>query len=371
MILFLTRSTGIAALRDGEFSAASVAYEASLISSLKSLAEISVINIGGDSKKEARVSWNGLHYSAMGFGRLHSLIKALACIISMARSGGRPVILTTGYYPLEMIALLFLRLLGFNVYSIIYDSHASALTAMSAVKRVFVDMYFKIGFLCAGFLSGVVVVNKCLIGKFIISPRRILLSRIGALFKGVDLSLPKFELQRPPRFLFAGTLNSENGVGLLLEVFSRLPELRASLVFYGGGEAVQHVIEAAAMDPRISFGGRISDKDLDMELLLSDFLVCLRDPNSVSATYAFPSKLIKFMGSGVPVLINRFPGIDVEMEKCLLVVDRFSATELSDGICNAITMSSVSEIGSRAKHYIQENHDWGLIAKEMAEFFSI
>lgn len=365
---FVTRSTGIEALCAGEFSTSSIAYEAALIDALKSRDKVVVVNTGGITKRATCIFGDGFKYISMGFGRANALIRAFCYLAFFTWRETRSAILTTGYYPSEMVILLLLRLIGCRVFSIIYDSHVPSLAGMSFPKRFCVDIYFRFGLFCAGFLSGVIVINQNLIGRFPVAPRRILLSRIGSLFNYHGTKALPMQLREMPRFLFAGTLNSENGVDLLLGAFAKLPELKATIVFYGGGEAQQRVIAASENDARISFLGRVSDKDLDVELLMSDFLICLRDPDSISAIYAFPSKLVKFMGSGVPVLVNRFPGIDDEMQKFLLMIDGFEAEELAAGISRAAASISAGEIGLRAKQYIEENHRWSDVAREMVDF---
>lgn len=365
---FVTRSTAIEALRAGEFSTSSVAYEAALIGALKSIDKVAIVNIGGVAKRETCIFDDGFKYISMGFGRTHASIRALFYLASITRLEKRPAVLVTGYYPLEMVILLLLRLVGWRVFSIIYDSHVSSLAGMSFLKRFCVNLYFRSGLFCAGFLSGVIVINRNLIGRFPVAPRRVLLSRIGSLFHCRGTKPVPRKLHEMPRLLFAGTLNSENGVDLLLGAFAQFPELKATIAFYGDGEARQRVIAASEKDMRISFQGRVSDKDLDIELLMSDFLICLRDPDSISAIYAFPSKLIKFMGSGVPVLVNRFSGIDGEMQNFLFMIDGFDVEELAAGISRAAATISAGEIGLRAKQYIEENHRWSDVAQEMVDF---
>lgn len=367
-LYFLTRSTTDKALLTRAFDSSSVAYEVNLIEAMRSKISVNVVNIGGSTNKcEKKISLSS-SYISTGLGRMRSIIGAFRLVLQSRSNEIRPCVLTTGYYPLEMAALLLLRAMGFRVFSIIFDSHIPSLKKYSWLKKKLVDGYFRLGLYCSGFLTGILVVNAAAKDCFPVHPRRVLLTRIGSLFG--NGAVRKRQIENPnkrPRFLFAGTLNSDNGVNITLEAISSSPELDADFLFFGDGDAEKQIKKAAKIDSRVKVLGRVVDETLDGELSYANFLICLRDPNSISAKYAFPSKLIKFMGSGTPVIANNFPGVSEAMADCLLTVDDYSARAVAKCM-REVLHKDFSEFSARAIEYVEKWHDWSVITDEIVFF---
>ena len=123
----------------------------------------------------------------------------------------------------------------------------------------------------------------------------------------------------------------------------------------------------AQRDPRVKFYGTLTDEALDAEIARSDLLVCLRDPESSVCQYAFPSKLIKFMSSGVPVISNEFPGLGKEYFPHLLLIREFSVAALRD-LIEDIKVVEILRVGATAKSHIEANHRWSDISLEIIGF---
>ncbi len=306
----------------------------------------------------------------MGIGRFRSIYRTLKLLVLNKRSHGSSCIITTGYYPVEMIMLFLLKMMGFKVFSIIYDTHISSLAKFSRVKRFFAHWYFFSGLCCSGLLTGILTINKKAGSEFPIAPRRIFVTRIGNLFNNnSDFKERNNNHASTTVFLFAGTFNADNGIYVLLEAISLLPKTDARFMFYGSGDGEPCIRRIAEFDARVRCFGRVADDYLDNELISADFLICLRDPNSISTKYAFPSKLIKFMGSGTPVLANNFPGISDAMANCLLIIDEFSSTSVAKGISGACG-KNLSDLGASARNYVAKWHDWDIISDEMIVFLN-
>ncbi len=368
-LYFLTRSITAEALASRAFDSSSAAYEVSLIRALRRKISVDVLNISGSEPETDQIQNTADSYFSMGVGRLRAICRAYKFLFVNGRREESCCVLTSGYYPTEMVMLLLLGLAKIEVFSIIYDTHISAIERFPRIKRLLAHWYFSLGLYCSGLLSGILIVNVKAGGQFPITPRRIFLTRIGNLFNlPSDIKLRGHEPAEVKTFLFAGTLNADNGVNLFLDSISLLPELDAKFIFYGSGDAEADIKAASKVDSRIESFGRVTDDHLDIELVRANFLVCLRDPASVSINYAFPSKLIKFMGSGTPVLANRFPGIPDEMAKCLLLVEEFSATAVARQILNVVG-KDLSSFGVSAHRYVEKSHDWGVISDEMIDFF--
>ncbi len=370
-VFFLTRSTSVAALL-GNYSTASQAYEVSLISSLAEHIDTIVINIGAvsatpetDESRNLVKLGNGRTITYLSFGKISfpRIFRAVDFFKSLA--GNRETaILTTGYHPNEMITLLRVRSSSVGIYSIVFDTHEQGNSRMIPVKRLAANAYFEFGYKLLEFLSGVIVLNDLFVKnekkKF-----RYLKSKIGAVSAGCGASGK--HANTTLRILFAGTLNAENGVDLISEFLRKNPDADVEVTLAGYGELEGMVVAMAKRDPRLNFLGTLTDEVLTAEIARSDLLLCLRDPESAVCQYAFPSKLIKFMSSGVPVISNEFPGLGKEYHPHLLMIKEFSAAALRD-LIEKLNIVDFRRVGDSARTYIEANHRWSDISLEILEF---
>ena len=370
-VFFLTRSTSVQALL-GRFSTASQAYEVNLISSLAEDIDTTVIDIGAtsetpepDESGNLVVLGNGRRITYISYGKIcfSGIFRAAAFLKSLA-SNRETAILTTGYHPNEMIALLLARSATVGTYSVVFDTHVQGNSRMRPIKRYAANAYFELGYKLLDHLSGVIVLNDLFV-KNEKKQFRYLKSRIGGVCRAC--SVAGKPMSPSLRILFAGTLNAENGVELILEFLGRNPDSNVKVALAGYGELAGTITATAQRDSRLKFFGVLTDEALDAEIARSDILVCLRDPESSVCQYAFPSKLIKFMSSGVPVISNEFPGLDKEYHPHLLLIEEFSAAALHD-LIEDIKAADYRHVGKFAKSYIESNHRWPDISQEMLDF---
>jgi glycosyltransferase involved in cell wall biosynthesis len=370
-VFFITRSTGDESLSNDDFTSSSQAYESSLI---KALSEITLVNVKflGDcasSKVPHSHATNGMiQCECYGGLRLKTFLKLLVDFIGESKKG-QTVVITTGYYPVEMLLLVASKIFGVRVYSIVYDTHISAEARMPIVKKIISKIYLGLGFYLLRKLDGVIVLND-IFTKLINVNSRVHLTKIGNLFKPPVLSeLASMEIgSEKRRFIFAGNLNLDNGVDIILGALKKDKNLNFEVFFFGDGEGVQKVIEASIFDTRVHYMGRVSDYDLNIHILSSDYLICLRNPDSITCAYSFPSKLIKFMGSGRPVISNKFPGLGDEYIPHLIIIPEFTIDSCLSTISALENRPVEFELGSNAKIFIEANNNWSKIANGIYNF---
>lgn len=370
-IFFLTRSTNEQALL-GNYNSASQAYEVNLISSFAQYIDTLVINIGFDleiSEPDKIVKQiilgNRLCISYVNYGNISFLgiFRAINFIKNLA-GDKETSILTTGYFPIEMVVLIALRSRSIGIYSIIFDTHLQGNSRMPHIKRWAANIYFESGYRLLELLSGIIVLNDLFL-KNRKKKIRYLKTKIGGVSGGPRVVQEKMCTHL--RLLFAGTLNYENGVNLILGFLEKNPKANVVIKIAGYGELKEKVSEKAREEFRLNFLGALTDEALSAEILRSDFLLCLRDPESPVCQYAFPSKLIRFMSSGIPVISNIFPGLGIEYHQHLLLIDDFSVEALNYLIEN-LKRVDYQHVGDSAKSFIDANHRWTDISLEILEF---
>lgn len=378
-IIFLSRSTTPAALLSSQFSTSSQSYEVGLLRTLAIRADISIEYLGtaswgakGIPAPRQRFDLGSLGVEINDRGPL-SLLKVLGLIWYLRRrfEPEKVCIMTTGYYPLEMFMLRVLRCLGFRVYSIVYDTHVTATALMRQPKRFLADLYFETGFLLMRGLTGLMVLNDTFIRtKRIKAPYHQTL--IGNIFSlpaqdAVKVARPP---DRPLRLVFAGTMNRDNGVNLILDFLAATPTGDFTIDFYGEGDLLGLLQRRQVKDPRVCYQGLVSDVELDKRLAAADYLLCLRDPDSLVCEYSFPSKLIKFMGSGVPVIANAFPGLDAGYLPGLILMDSFTTESLGRVIADAVAGRIDPAKAQLARAYLEEHNRWDNIVGAMLVFMA-
>lgn len=83
----------------------------------------------------------------------------------------------------------------------------------------------------------------------------------------------------------------------------------------GDGPLRSVVEEASHNNRKIIYYGRVSNAEMLAIQGKADLLVCPRKKDDFTTKYTFPSKVLEYICSGVPVLSNRLPGIPDEYEQ--------------------------------------------------------
>lgn len=141
--------------------------------------------------------------------------------------------------------------------------------------------------------------------------------------------------------VYAGGVSVDNGVDRLLRAFMKLPYQNVRLIIYGSGPFVKDVEYSALHDLRINYGGVLYGNNYVKALLSANLLV---NPRPISDEYAqssFPSKLIEYMATGVPVLTTRLFAIPDEFKSCLFFIEDDSDNSIVNGLMKVINCSHV------------------------------
>lgn len=375
-LIFFSRSVLPNDLINSQFNTSSQAYEVNLLKSLASKVNVTVVYLGdegcgGRYSMETTTSLyvdrsriNFLYFGKLLPSKLLMFSKNIFCLIRSKDS----VLLTTAYYPLEMISLYAFKYFGIKVFSVVFDTHLQRSLILSVPKKWFVNLYFGLGFMVLKKLSGIIVLNDIFLkSRNIKMP--FLKTKIGQLFNGGPNAIKPTRCSCTKiKFLFAGTFNDDNGVNIILQYLRNNKNSELEFIFYGYGDLLDEIRCMESMDSRALYGGCIDDATLDEEILKANYVVCLRNPFSKVCEYAFPSKLIKSMGSGVPVISNIFPGLDVPYHEYLVMLNDYSELALRNVISGILQGDDFSHKGVSARAFIEENNNWDTISREIVDF---
>ena len=112
--------------------------------------------------------------------------------------------------------------------------------------------------------------------------------------------------------VFSGTLNQLSGIELIIDAMKKVKNPNIVLNIYGDGPLKSFVETATKKSGNIRYHGRVSNDQMIEIQKKAGLLVCPRKRDDFTTRYTFPSKVLEYICSGVPVLSNRLPGIPDE-----------------------------------------------------------
>ena len=128
-------------------------------------------------------------------------------------------------------------------------------------------------------------------------------------FSGVDKIMKNPNIKT---ILYSGGLEEKYGVVNLIKAFEKIVGENFRLVICGSGTAEKEIINASKRDNRIIFKGLVTREKV-LELQKTANVLINPRPNKEEYTkYSFPSKIMEYLSSGVPVISYKLDGIPDE-----------------------------------------------------------
>jgi glycosyltransferase involved in cell wall biosynthesis len=156
--------------------------------------------------------------------------------------------------------------------------------------------------------------------------------------------------------LYSGGLAKKYGILELLNAFKRLPNENCRLVICGSGDAENEIIDASRRDKRIIFKGLLPRKEVLYLQKSSTILVNPRPNNEEYTKYSFPSKIMEYLSSGVPMVAYKLDGIPSEYNDYY-----YAIKEDEDGLYETLkevlskSKGELDRKGYEAKNFILTN----------------
>lgn len=279
-------------------------------------------------------------------------------------------IIAFGYDPLTVLPLLLSRALGAAAYTIVFDTHLGSSERLAPIRRVLVNTYFGLGTQLLRALSGLFVVTKGAEDSFARLSKNIFRTRIG-----FDSGLAKpwcGAMSDEFNVVYAGALEVYNGVQQLMDgVILRNGDetaRRVVLHLYGNGNLRSMVETYAERYEAIVYHGVAAKEKVNAAVLQSNLAFNLRVLEHSVAVFAFPSKLIELLGSGVPVATTAVlpPAV---LSEFALVVTEVSAKSVAQVLVSAErSYEMFEEKAPLARSFVAGEYDWQVIVSEMSGF---
>ena len=350
-MVFISRSLTYEDLNSGG-SSSSNKFESGVINEINKVRSVAVINIS--KKNEGEVGDDYFHFS-----------NYMSFLFYWVKNHGvkSTVFVSTGYHLNLIATLLILKALGGSSFSYIYDTHKSSIIT-GKFKKLFFNFYYGLGFYFARFIDGWLVINNKFYSQWN-NKIDCLLTKVG-----VDNVYPNIATQKKTNLdcrktiIMVGTLNHENGFGHILELF-REDTYDFDLIVIGYGDLENEISELSRNHGNIRFFRRMENSQVIDQVKNAYCCLHLRDPDSVSCSFAFPSKLIEYLNYGNRVASNDFPGLNDDYRDCLELLDDFSTNALQSYFDN---LKIERDICFEKRIKLVSSHKWEVLVNEILIF---
>lgn len=336
-----------------------------------------VIFFGGRFKKNGM---NGLLIGFINIILLKHISRLAACFLTVTpllRRHSFDWIFLHGIHTPFLLFGVFARLFGAKVAVVLTDPPGQLLPTDSNIARVAkrLDARF-IRFLLRRF-DAVIALAPDLATK--LAPGVPSLIFPGIMEKPTapsekPTSIPHGGADSPKPFtmVYAGSLNRAYGVDLLLDAFRGLTSTRQPILLklFGRGDMESIIQRDAAIDSRVVYGGFLSPADLQAELLHADLLINPRPTKELFASMSFPSKLIEYLATGIPVMTTRLSSIPPELSEHFYYIQDESAMGIRSAIQEFIEKSSEERItfGITAMKAVHLEYSQQAIGSKISQF---
>ncbi len=172
--------------------------------------------------------------------------------------------------------------------------------------------------------------------------------------------------------MYAGGLNADYGIQLLLDAFKLIHNERYKLWFCGKGEMESALRDIAKKDKRIVYWGFLPNKDILMLETKATVLINPRPSNKTFTKYSFPSKILEYMCSGRPVIATNLPGIPFEYHKYLYVLEDETPHGLAKFIEHISSKSpqELADFGRASQDFVRNEKNYVKQGKRIYDFIT-
>ena len=132
------------------------------------------------------------------------------------------------------------------------------------------------------------------------------------------------------------------------------------LLIFGDGdyEVKEYIKKMACNSKHIQYLGTIPNEEVLRYEKMAELLINPRPNIGDYTKYSFPSKLIEYMCSGIPALVNKLDGVPDEYYDKLILFSGINSEDYKESIRRALDMSveERERVGREAKEFITERN---------------
>lgn len=157
------------------------------------------------------------------------------------------------------------------------------------------------------------------------------------------------------KLFYAGGRPSKDGINLLIPAFKRLDNPNLELHLYGNVPETE--IGPDPTDKRIIYHGTVDNKTIVMEECKSDLLLNPRPTGEEYTLYSFPSKVMEYMATGIPMVTTKLAGIPQEYYNYVYTFEKCDVQTYYDTLFGILSfpVEEIKTKGKEAQKYVLSN----------------
>lgn len=158
------------------------------------------------------------------------------------------------------------------------------------------------------------------------------------------------------RFIYAGGIEENYGAKNLVEGFIMANLENAELLFYGSGSYSSQIEEINKTYPDVKYCGLVPPDNMKVIMRSATALINPRPADSEFTKYSCPSKVIEYMGTGIPVIMTRLEGIPEAYYRYVYTISKPGPEGVSEALISFCNTNEYErrEMGIHAQKYICE-----------------
>lgn len=279
------------------------------------------------------------------------------------------ILLLYGYDPIILKELRNVsRKYRTRLISYTFDTHLASIENKNLFKKYILGKYFNSGISQLNKIDGVILLNK--------DAHKELSLDIPYIVSKVGINSDQIKSQEYARrnkdlfkIIYTGSLTEYNGIEQMLQAMKYIPYDDIRLEIYGDGPMMETVNKYLMKDKRIEYRGRVSKENVDKEVQKADLLLNLRDLNHVVNKFSFPSKLIQYLASGIPILSTKVIN-ENDFKSTVFLLNSLEPNEIAKKIIyiknNEIAQNHKS---LNAVEFVKKNYLWEEIIIDVNKYF--
>lgn len=306
--------------------------------------------------------------------RLFSAMRAISKWAKKTKGKKRVVLIVlNNYTPVMLGAMLACKLRRIHISTHIHDNLVDLyskeyIAQISALKKLILPIYLRFaGWIESKYDSYIFIASGM---NEVINKRNRPHITVEGIYSISSVQLIS-EQKKKNAIMYAGSLHSNYGIKMILQVFSQIEDSQLELWICGTGECENLIKERAELDPRIHFLGYIDrQKVLELETQ-AKLLVNMRDPSLGYTRRSFPSKMLEYMLSGTPMLTTKLQGIPDEYYSYVYYTDSYSIHDIKEEVVRILNQddASLQVFALKARSFVMKRASADVQAKRISSFF--
>lgn len=153
---------------------------------------------------------------------------------------------------------------------------------------------------------------------------------------------------------YIGKTNMKNGINLLIEVAKLLPDINFNI--YGNGD-MDSVLKTTNLN-NLKFHGFLNPECISEVIKKTNVFVSLRYPNQSYTAFSFPSKILKYIQIGKPIVTFKLPCYESYYDELLIYPKDYSPEEVACCIrkaFNSLDSDYIAKVRTNLGHLLAKN----------------